>query len=268
MNERCDMRNFKLTFIFILALCTICPGCSCTGTANAWSPDTNQDNNPSGNNSGNTTAGLKFLFIHHSTGEGFLYDGGMYDQLIDAGFDVHTRTYDDGWVGDNTDPEHWPITFTSHFDDMMTWDLPTGERYDIIAFKSCYPASYIDDSAMLNEYKGYYNTVKSVVEEHPGTLFIPFTTPPLVPAYTEPSVAARAREFANWMTGPYDDGVDNLAAYDVFDVLAGDNSGSGDYNCLRYSYQYDAWDSHPNVAGCTAVANEFVDWLVSLGWGS
>ncbi len=208
----------------------------------------------------------RFLFIHHSTGEGFLYDGGMWTKLEAEGFDVHNRTYGDGWVGDNTDPEHWPTTFTDYYDDMISWELEAGQYYDIVAFKSCFPASYIYDQAMLDEYKSYYNAVKTVTQLHPETLFIPYTTPPLVPNETEPAIAARAREFADWLTGAYDEGEFNLVAYDVFDVLAGDDPMSGDFNCLRYEYQDDPWDSHPNVAGSTAVGNDFSAWLSDLVW--
>ncbi|MCX6646024.1 MAG: hypothetical protein NTY09_06675 [bacterium] len=85
----------------------------------------------------------KFMFLHHSTGDGFMFDGGMEQLLADAGFEVHHRTYGDGWVGDNTDPVNFPETFTEHFDDLISWNLPEGERYDIVAFKSCFPASNI-----------------------------------------------------------------------------------------------------------------------------
>ena len=188
----------------------------------------------------------------------------MYDALVASGYEVHTRTYGDGWVGDNTDPVNWPTTFTQHYTDMATWELDSGETYDIIAFKSCFPASYIESDSMLNEYKDWYNTVKSVASQHPETHFIPFTTPPLVPSEAGGQEKHRAREFANWMTGPFDDGISNMDSYDVFNVLAGNNQSSGDYNCLKYQYQSDPYDSHPNAAGSTAVANDFVSWLEGI----
>ncbi len=208
----------------------------------------------------------RFLFIHHSTGDGFLFEGGMWELLEDAGFEVHDRTYGDGWVGDNTNPPDWPITFTTYYDDMITWEMPPDEHYDIVAFKSCFPASYIESEEMLNDYKSYYNTVKSVTQAHPETLFIPFSTPPLVPGDTEPTIAARARQFANWLTGPYDDGEYNLVAYDVFNILAGNDPLSGDFNCLRYDYQAAPDDSHPNAAGNVAVAQDFTAWLSAVVW--
>jgi len=208
----------------------------------------------------------RFLFIHHSTGEGFLFDGGMWDMLENAGFEVHDITYGDGWIGDNTDPEHFPITFTEYYDEMIHFELPAGQFYDIVAFKSCFPASNIYDDQMLNDYYGYYATVKSVTKKHPETLFIPFSTPPLVPADTEPANAARARIFANWLKGTYDDGEFNMRSYDVFNVLAGNNPASGDFNMLRYDYQGDPYDSHPNHTANTTVAADFTAWLSDLVW--
>jgi hypothetical protein len=208
----------------------------------------------------------RFLFIHHSTGEGFLDDGGMRGMLDDAGFEVHNATYGDKWFGENTDPEHFPKTFTTYYDDMIGWDLPNGQYYDIVAFKSCFPASCIESNDMLQDYYGYYNTVKNAVRQHPETLFIPFSTPPLVPEYIEPVEAARARTFANWLEGEYSDGEYNIRSYNLFDVLAGDESGSGDFNRLRYEYQDDPYDSHPNSTANEAVAEDFTDWLTSLVW--
>ena len=202
---------------------------------------------------------LRFLFVHHSVGEGFLFDGGMWEMLEGRGLEVHDRTYGDGWVGENTDPEHFPITFAEHYQDMMTWELPTGERYDIVAFKSCFPASNICSEATLNEYRNYYNTIRNVIRQHPDVMFVPYATPPLVPNETEPHCAARAREFANWLTGAYDD-EPNIAAYNLFDVLAGED------NCLRGRYQSDPWDSHPNSQANRTVAEHFTQWLSSQGW--
>jgi len=208
----------------------------------------------------------RFLFVHHSTGEGFLFDGGMKDMLEKDGFEVHNRTYGDGWVGDNTNPADFPVTFTEHFDDLISWDLPEGEHYDIIAFKSCFPASNICSDEDLEAYKGYYETIKTVTRQHPEILFIPWSTPPLVPNGTEPECAARARDFATWLTGPYIEGESNLASFDVFSRLAGDDPSARDYNCLKYDYQADPNDSHPNHMANMGVANDFFVWLSQLVW--
>jgi hypothetical protein len=207
----------------------------------------------------------RFLFIHHSCGSGFLFTGGMWDMLVTAGFEVHDRTYGDGWVGDNTDPNHWPTTFTTYYDDMINWEMDPGEYYDIVAFKSCYPACNISSADMLNDYYGYYATVKSVTEAHPETLFIPWSPPPLNPASTNAGNAARARTFANWLVSPYCDGEFNMRSFDCFDVLAGDDPVGDDFNMLATEYQAGT-DSHPNTPGDIAVAEAFTAWLSALVW--
>jgi len=209
----------------------------------------------------------RFLFIHHSTGSGFMHSGGMAQKLTDAGFEVHSRTYGDGWVGDNTNPDHFPVVFTEHYDDMVTWDLPSGQQYDIIAFKSCYPASNICSDEKLEQYKEYYAIVKSVTSQHPEILFIPWSTPPLVPGATEPHCANRARQFANWLVDDYCVGETNMLAYNCFDVLAGSSPDSGDFNRLRFDYQKNDSDSHPNPTANAAVADDFTAWLSELVFG-
>mgnify|MGYP003933922921 CR=1 FL=1 len=258
---RCVMRRYTITLLFITLFILSCVCCT-SSNGTPVKPEDDTGGAGGANLPIDSVDGLTFLFIHHSTGEGFLIEGGMWDMLEDAGLEVHSRTYDDGWVGDNTDPEHFPVTFTEHYDDMVTWELSSGEQYDFVAFKSCFPASSIESDAMLEDYKDYYRTVRDVVRQHPETLFIPFSTPPLVPEYTEPADSARAREFANWLTGEYDDDDANLVAFDLFDILAGDNPSSGDYNCLRYEYQADPYDSHPNELANETVAEEFTSWLV------
>jgi hypothetical protein len=207
----------------------------------------------------------RFLFLHHSTGDGFMFDGGMEQLLSDAGFEVHHRTYGDGWVGDNTDPVNFPETFTEHFDDLISWNLPESERYDIVAFKSCFPASNICSDEDLDAYKEYYETIKGVTSAHPEILFVAFSTPPLTPASTEPECAARARQFNDWLTGEFVDGETNLVAYPLFEILAGDDPSRRDYNCLRSEYTgEDPEDSHPNHDANVVVAENFTEWLKGL----
>lgn len=246
------MYHRALRPIFMLSLLCLL---SCGGSDNGSDP-TGPGNPPGG--------GSTLMFIHHSVGEGFLFDGGMLDLLVAAGYDLHHRTYGDGWVGDNTDPENWPITFTTYYDDMTTWQLPAGTRYRIVAFKSCFPASQIDSEQKLADYQSYYETVKSVTRQHPETMFIPFTIPPLVPAETDPESAARARRFAAWLAGPYSAGESNLVTYDLFTRLAGSDPASGDFNCLRYDYQADPYDSHPNSTANHLMAADFTAFVSSV----
>jgi hypothetical protein len=200
----------------------------------------------------------RFLFIHHSTGSGFLDEGGMREKLGVAGFDVHDRTYGDGWVGDHTDPPDFPVTFTEHFDDMISWKLEPGEKYDIVAFKSCFPASNITSDEMLKQYKDYYATIKTVTKQHPETLFIAFSTPPLVPGATDAESARRAREFSEWLVNEYIGKEGNLQVFNLFDMLA-DDSGY-----LKKEYRRNEEDSHPNSVANKVVADDFVKYLSNL----
>ena len=189
----------KFTFTIIISILAVLliGGCNDQAVADSESDTLQPSHSQSSGWEAPTDRAPTFLFIHHSTGSGFMFDGGMEGKLKIAGFEVHNRTYGDGCVGDHTDPPDWPVTFTEHYDDMIHWELPEGQSYDIVAFKSCYPASNINSEEKLADYYGYYETVKSVAVAHPETLFIPFTTPPLVPGATNPEAAERARIFAN-----------------------------------------------------------------------
>jgi len=207
----------------------------------------------------------RFLYIHHSVGQGLLDDGGMWTKLENAGFDVHDRTYGDGWVGDNTNVENWPTTFTDYYEDMMMWEMPPGEQYDIVAFKSCFPTCDIVSDEMLQEYYGYYATVKAVCQANPNALFIPWSPPPLNKTEGNPDRAARARTFSAWLTTTYDNGEYNIIGFDCFDILAGDNPAGDDFNHLKNEYS-EGDDSHPNPAGSAVVADAFTAWLVDVVW--
>ncbi len=273
------MKTKSIVILLFLSVILILTSCLSSTSAGAGKSD--QDDSDAADTSGSGTSdeprtvsgefwtapegrAPRFIFVHHSTGSGFMFNGGMADDLEEAGFEVHSRTYGDGWVGDNTDPRHFPTTFTRHFDDLITWDLPRGEQYDIIAFKSCYPASNICDDSDLDDYMEWYETVREVTREHPQILFVAMSTPPLTPDNTEPDCAERAREFNDWLMGEFTEGETNLVAYPLFDVLAGDDPSEGDYNCLRYEYQDDPYNSHPNHRANVAVAEDFTEWLSRL----
>jgi len=68
------------------------------------------------------------------------------------------------------------------------------------------------------------------------------------------------------LKGTYDDGEFNMRSYDLFNVLAGSNPASGDFNMLRYDYQGDPYDSHPNHTANAVVAADFTTWLSDLVW--
>jgi len=199
--------------------------------------------------------GLSFVFIHHSCGSGFLHEGKMKAKLEALGVRVHDITYGDGWIGDNTNPDHFPTTFGRHMDEVLGWELAGKNHHDIVAFKSCFPASNISSEGMLAQYKKYYEQMKPMFEKQPRVLFVAWTAPPLVPRATTSENAARMRRFCHWLVNDWAPQEHNIAVFDCFHVLA----GKDDY--LRPGYRRNEHDSHPNAAGNRAVADAFTKWL-------
>jgi hypothetical protein len=182
---------------------------------------------------------VKLIFIHHSTGEGWLsdYGGRLGATLKKNNYFVSDTNY--GWgpdaIGDSTDTGHWWRWFrgpnrTTYLNALfqesnrnceysrLTTD-PGGEN-TIIMFKSCFPNSYIggkptdppktgsnplrgqDSSSpyMKVAYvKGIYNDLLAHFKTRQNKLFILIASPPLVQASTDASHAANARAVHNWL---------------------------------------------------------------------
>jgi hypothetical protein len=210
---------------------------------------------------------LTMLWHHHSTGDSLL-DGGLRAALESNNIDFHDINYEEasveGYViGDHTDPPDFPKNFNTpkYFDVLKSWEL-TGEKkqHDIIMFKSCFPASNIDDDAMLAQYQGYYNSLLPTFKAHPDILFIAMSTPPLVKRDTSPERAARARTWSKWLTTEWVKGAHNVRAFDLFGSLA-ILEGKPDENTLTPQFATSRDDSHPSPAGARAVTRLFIPWL-------
>ncbi len=197
---------------------------------------------------------LKFLFIHHSCGANLLRDG-LREALRKNNYLVNDASYGTE-IAQKTDPPDFVRTFGELFEKVMTWRLPKGERYDIVAFKSCYPACNIRDERMLESYKSYYRTIMKRFRQNPNVLFIPFSPPPLVPAATRPERAKLARKFANWLKDEYSYQAWNVWAFDFFGVLADPET-----DCTRAEYRRNERDSHPNSAGNRAAVKAFIPFI-------
>jgi MYXO-CTERM domain-containing protein len=129
-------------------------------------------------------------------------------------------------------------------------------QYDVIAFKSCYPTSNIGDDAQLNEFKGYYLSVRDRMDEYPDKLFIVVTQPPQVPGSSDRDEAQRARALADWLkSDEYLAGHPNVVTFDFFGLLAGSD------NFLRSEYRYDNYDGHPNERANREIGPLFVDFI-------
>ncbi len=66
-------------------------------------------------------------------------------------------------------------------------------------------------------------------------------------------------------------GRDNVAVFDVFDVLAYPDDGGETANTLRKTYRANEGDSHPNVAGTVALTHAFATGagnLLDAAWAA
>ena len=137
-------------------------------------------------------------------------------------------------------------------------------NHQVVAFKSCFPNSAIDDAGMLDQYKAWYVAMRAVFDTRPDRLFVVMSTPPLHRLSTDPVQAKNARTFATWLCSPeYLSGHPNVACFDLFDLLAARDDGSATANMLRREYEGspDDGDSHPNAAANQVVGPRFADFL-------
>lgn len=185
--------------------------------------------------------------------------------------------------GDRTNMNHWILWFNDYLDHVIQHDCSDGINR-IIMFKSCYPISNIgsdgtepgdpfSSSQTLANYKavyrhpngpgqtyshgGYiYKPLFQIFAENPDILFIPVTAPPLHYAPTDATTDAnahRARLFNNWLKTEALDaynsmfpGLNNVAVFDWFDVLAYPDNHPDHPNRLKAEYGGTSGNSHPN----------------------
>ncbi|MBN1782818.1 hypothetical protein JW948_16900 [bacterium] len=208
--------------------------------------------------------------------------------------------------GDNTNMNHWIRWFNDYLDGIKAYGCADGEN-KIIMFKSCYPISNIysdgtepadpfSSSQTLVNYKavyrhpsgpgntysdgGYtYKPLEDIFPENPNTLFIAVTAPPrnYAPSdATNDAEAHRARLFNNWLKTEWLDaynaanpGLDNVAVFDWFDVLAYADDHSTHPNRLRQEYGGESGDSHPSSTANAASTVIFADSdnsFIDLAW--
>lgn len=222
---------------------------------------------------------LRVIFMHHSTGAGLIWGGALREHVTALGYDFWDHGYNEegltdgagnplrtNWnvPDDNTDPDGWYAIFNQPVTDPPANTFSHMLDYDVILFKSCFPSSNIEDDGMFADYQRYFLSMRDIMDQHPDRLFIPFTTPPLVPNETTAENAARARRWAAYLTSDeYLAGHPNIAVFDFFSALA-DEDGF-----LRADYRADEWDSHPNDIANQAVAPllaAFVDEAVRAYW--
>lgn len=182
---------------------------------------------------------VKLIFVHHSTGEGWLSDSGgrLGITLKNNNYFVSDTNY--GWgpdsIGDSTDTGQWWNWFRSA--QRTTYLNALYEEYNknceytrlaadpggensIIMFKSCFPNSHIggkptdppktgsnplrgqdcNSSYMkVANVKGIYNDLLVYFKSKPNKLFILIASPPLVEGGTDAAHAANARAVHTWL---------------------------------------------------------------------
>jgi hypothetical protein len=214
---------------------------------------------------------VRIIFMHHSTGEGVIAEGGVREGFTALGYEFWDHGYNEEGLADasgdplgvnwsvpddNTDPDGWFNIFNQPVTDPPANTLSHMLEFDVIIFKSCFPNSDIQSEEQFEDYRRYFLSIRDVIDQHPDKLFIPFTTPPLVPNSTSPDAAARARRWAEYLTSDeYLTGHPNIAVFDFFSLLA-DQDGF-----LRSEYRVDESDSHPNELANRTVGPLFVQFV-------
>lgn len=217
------------------------------------------------------------LFVHHSVGVGFIRDGQLREMLRENGY----QFWDQGYIGDqlagpdgeklgfsynipgdNTDPDGFYALFAQRLFNSPVNGFSQVMQHDVIVLKSCYPVSYIYDDAKFEEYQRYYLGIRDVMDRHPEKLFIILNQPPLNPAATDVDIARRARALAEWLVSDeFVGGRENLAVFDLFDLLAEPDQSKKDANMLREDYR--EWeDSHPNALANEVAAQRIAEFIV------
>ena len=252
---------------------------------------------------------LDFLFIHHSCGGQLMADlgaevgtnsinvsspngGGLRSLLERNNYRTHEASYGSR-LGEHTDVFDWLPKFRDHLDELLALDIQdtsftNGQRNRIVAFKSCFPNNAFEAEGTapgnpsgphltVANAQAAYTPLVEIFGEHPDTLFICLTTPPLAPPRPQPlwkqllhqlrgrvswnvRSAALAREFNQWLSDTNgwlkDSGLTNVVVFDYYDILT--DHGASDF--CRYPTG-GGYDSHPSHAGNQKAAEAFVPFL-------
>lgn len=214
------------------------------------------------------------FFLHHSTGRNVIAEGDLRDWL--AGYNAAHGTAYEFWDHDYNDigltgPDgskpgiSYQIPGDNTYPDGLhtLWTTANSARdrildsHEVIAFKSCFPASDISSDAEIAQRQQWYLDMRDVFDAHPEKVFVVMSQPPLHRLVTNAADAARARAFATWLcSDTFTAGHPNVVAFDLFDLLAAPDDGSATANMLRWEYErshYDA-DSHPDGAANAVIA--------------
>ncbi|MDO9543156.1 MAG: hypothetical protein Q7J98_12670 [Kiritimatiellia bacterium] len=220
------------------------------------------------------------FFLHHSVGNGLVVTGNMRETIAayNSTWGTHYGFWDHGYNSDglrnpageetgtnydvpddNTDPDGLFYLWTSSGAEYAACRERIIANHQVIAFKSCYPASHIDNEDTLNTYKNYYLVMREFFALYPQRLFVVMSTPPLHRLDTNATEGYYARAFADWLkSATYLSGHTNIVCFDLFGYLAGSD------NFLKYEYEFSHTDSdsHPNALADQSVGPVFARFLI------
>jgi hypothetical protein len=226
------------------------------------------------------------FFLHHSTGQGIIVEGDVRGHIANhnsahgTAFEFWDHDYNGTGLtdpqgvqtgisynipDDNTDPDGLHRLWTGTDAVAVECRRRILDNHQVIAFKSCFPASAIGDTARLNQYKTWYREIRDFLDTRPDRVFVVMSTPPLHRRATNSTEARNARLFANWLkSGEYLTGHPNVVCFDLFSLLAAPDNGSATANMLRYEYEqsHSSDDSHPNQLANQTVGPLFAQALI------
>jgi len=219
------------------------------------------------------------IFLHHSTGNNLVEQGGLREIFSSAGYRFWDQSYNaqglrdpDGKFTryaypvprDNTDPDGLAQVFYQQIYKLPINALSGLFQHEVIIVKSCFaPANQIASDEQLVQLKKYYLGMRDRMSQYPDKFFIIVTTPPLNPAETNPQEAERARELASWLkSDEFLSEHTNIYVYDLFDQLAENDPASPDHNMLRQTYRNGS-DSHPNQKANQEIAPLFANTIIN-----
>jgi hypothetical protein len=228
--------------------------------------------------------GNSLFFLHHSVGSGLVSDGIFRGRLAELNAELGTdfvfwdhsynssglidpagikTQYNFNIPDDNTDPDGLYFMWTTSNaakDSILS-------RFDVIAFKSCYPNANIVSDYQLQQFKDYYLGMREVFDSYPEKKFVVMSPPPVHSNIATVANSARAREFANWMgSDEYLAGHPNIFFFDLFDKLAEGDESADSFNMLKHEYtrNLDNTDSHPNDLANLTVGPLLADFMVDV----
>lgn len=237
-------------------------------------------------------AGMRIIFLHHSTGE-LIWSGG-----VKQWFDNHNRESGTDYLIEETSfPKQSPYGWNNYpYDYWNIWvrhmglepymDEPTLEiltaAYDVIIFKHCFPVSDVlcdtespdiaSDVKRLENYKLQYEALQGKMREFPETKFIVWTAAPrienrslktrIVSFLKRRSVqhenAERARAFVDWVRNEWDEPGDNIFIWDYYELA----TDGGFF--IKEEFAKSPGDSHPGEAFSQIIAPAFCRRIVDV----